>query len=198
MGTAEEPRWLDEEELQAWIALGSVLIRLPAALGAQLQRDAGISHFEYQVLSGLSMSPGRTLRMSALAVLADGSLPRLSQAVDWLEKRGWVRRTPAPADGRYTLAILTDDGWDKVVEAAPGHVEAVRSYVFDPLTKAQMRQLTAIGQRMLRAIDPDDTWPLSRRKPEAGRQSRAPSRQAPIRARHDHAPQGRAARTTRP
>ena len=157
MGTAEEPRWLDEEELEAWIALGSVLIRLPAALGAQLQRDAGISHFEYQVLSGLSMSPGRTMRMSALAVLADGSLPRLSQAVGRLEKRGWVRRTPDPADGRYTLAILTDDGWDKVVETAPGHVEAVRSYVFDPLTKAHMRQLTAIGQRMLRAIDPDDT-----------------------------------------
>jgi DNA-binding MarR family transcriptional regulator len=157
MGTADEPLWLDEEELQAWIALGSVLIKLPAALNAQLQRDAGISHFEYQVLSGLSMSPGRTLRMSTLAALTDGSLPRLSQAIGRLEKRGWVRRTPDPADGRYTLAILTDDGWDKVVETAPGHVKAVRSYVFDPLTKARMRQLTAIGQRMLRAINPDDT-----------------------------------------
>jgi DNA-binding MarR family transcriptional regulator len=150
------PRWLDQEEQQAWVALVSVLMRLPAALDAQLQRDAGISHFEYAVLSGLSMSPERTMRMSVLAAFAEGSLPRLSQVVGRLEKRGWVRRTPDPADGRYTLAILTDEGWDKVVDTAPGHVEAVRSYVFDPLTNAQIRQLTTIGHRILRRIDPED------------------------------------------
>jgi DNA-binding MarR family transcriptional regulator len=134
----------------AWIALGSVLIRLPTALDVQLLRDAGISHFEYGVLSSLSDSPGRTLRMSELAVLAEGSLPRLSQVVGRLEKRGWVRRTPDPADGRYNLAVLTDDGWDKVVQTAPGHLETVRALVFDPLTKAQVRQLTDIGRSIMR------------------------------------------------
>jgi DNA-binding MarR family transcriptional regulator len=151
------PRWLDDEERRAWLALASVLMRLPAALDAQLQRDAGISHFEYQVLAGLSMSPERTMRMSALAAFAEGSLARLSQVVGRLEKRGWVHRTPDPADGRYTLAILTEDGWAKVVATAPGHVEAVRNYVFDPLSKAQIRQLTSVGRRILKAIDPDDT-----------------------------------------
>ena len=110
-----EPRWLNAEEQQIWIALASVLIRLPGALDAQLQRDAGLSHFEYQVLSGLSMSPERTLRMSQLAAFAEGSLPRLSQVVARLERRGWVRRKPDPTDGRYTLAILTNEGWTKVV-----------------------------------------------------------------------------------
>jgi DNA-binding MarR family transcriptional regulator len=152
-----QPRWLDDEEQQAWLALASVLMRLPAALDAQLQRDAGISHFEYQVLAGLSMSPERTMRMSALAAFAEGSLARLSQVVGRLEKRGWVRRTPDPTDGRYTLAILTDDGWAKVVDTAPGHVEAVRGYVFEPLTRAQIRQLTGIGRRIMQAINPDDT-----------------------------------------
>jgi len=153
---AVEPRWLNGEEHRAWYALGSVLIRLPTALDAQLQRDAGISHFEYMVLAALSEAPDRTLRMSELAVLAEGSLSRLSQVVSRLEKRGWVRRRPDPTDGRYTLAVLTDDGWDKVVATAPGHVEAVRALVFDPLTKAQIRQLTDIGQRIMRAVDPDD------------------------------------------
>jgi len=134
----------------------SMLIRVPAALDAQLQRDAGMSHFEYQVLAGLSEAPSRTLRMSTLAMLAEGSLPRLSQAVSRLERRGWVRRTPDPADGRYTLAILTDDGWAKVSETAPGHVEEVRRLLFDPLTKAQSRQLREIGRRIMTAIDPDD------------------------------------------
>ena len=151
---ADEPRWLDAEERAAWLALMSVLIKLPAALDAQLQRDCGLSHFEYTVLAGLSESPGRSLRMSVLAALADGSLPRLSQVIGRLERRGLVRRTPDPEDGRFTLAVLTDDGLATVVEAAPGHVEMVRSLVFDPLTKPQPRQLRDICTRVMRAIDP--------------------------------------------
>jgi DNA-binding MarR family transcriptional regulator len=154
METSVEPRWLTSEERRAWLALGSVLFRLPAALDVQL-READLSLFEYGVLVGLSEAPDRTLRMSDLAILAEGSLSRLSQVVGRLEKREWVRRTPDPTDGRATLAILTDAGWEKVVRTAPGHVEAVRNLVFDVLTKAQVSQLTNIGQRIMRAIDPD-------------------------------------------
>jgi DNA-binding MarR family transcriptional regulator len=156
MGTPQETRWLDAEESQAWRALAHALIRLPAALDAQLRRDAGISHFEYQVLALLSEAPDRTLRMSTLATQAEGSLPRLSQVVVRLEQRGWMRRTPDPADGRYTLATLTDKGQAKVTEAAPGHVQEVRRLVLDPLTKTQTRQLHEISRRIMRAIDPDD------------------------------------------
>jgi DNA-binding MarR family transcriptional regulator len=159
MDTPQEARWLTEDEMRTWLALVSLLIRLPAALDRQLQRDAGISHFEYQVLAGLSMSPERSMRMSDLAQFSDGSLSRLSHVVGRLEKRGWVRRTPDPDDGRYTLAILTGDGWDKVVATAPGHVEAVRSYVIEPLTRTQTRHLRDIGLRIVRAIDPGDTCP---------------------------------------
>src|SRR5690348_8097922 len=157
MDAPQEPCWLDAEETQAWRALARTLVRLPAALDAQLRRDAGISHFEYQVLALLSEAPGRTLRMSELAMGAGSSLPRLSQVVARLEQRSWVRRTPDPADGRYTLAILTDQGWEKVVATAPGHVEAVRGFVFDPLTKAQQRQLRDIGRRIMRAVDPTES-----------------------------------------
>lgn len=150
-----EPRWLSAEELQAWMTLVGVIMRLQPALDAQLRRDAGLSYFEYQVLAGLSEAPERTLRMSELAVLAEGSLSRLSMVVSRLEKYGWVRRTPDPDDGRYTLAILTGQGWDKVLASAPGHVEEARRLVIDPLTKAQVQQLTNIGQRILRGVDPD-------------------------------------------
>ncbi len=162
MEDPQEPRWLDAEEQHAWLAFASTLVRLPAALDAQMQRDAGISHYEYFVLAGLSMAAGRTLRMSDLAEFTQGTLPRLSNVVARLEKRGWVRRTPDPADGRYTLAILTEQGWAKVAESAPGHVEEVRRLVFDPLTKAQQRQLQQISRRILRAIDPDNCSPEDR------------------------------------
>jgi len=90
-----------------------------------------------------------------LATQAGGSLPRLSQVVARLEQRGWVRRTPDPADGRYTLATLTGQGQAKVTQAAPGHAQEVRRLVLDPLTKTQLRQLREISRRIVRAIDLD-------------------------------------------
>jgi DNA-binding MarR family transcriptional regulator len=137
-----EPRWLSADEQAAWRQLVHLLFRLPSALDAELQRDAGISSFEYMVLSGLSEAENRTLRMSDLAVMAAGSLSRLSHVVSRLEKRGWVRREPCPGDGRFVNAVLTDDGWDKVVATAPSHVESVRRLVVDVLSA---RDLSALG-----------------------------------------------------
>lgn len=117
MDTVDEPRWLDDEEYQAWVAFSIALIRLPVALDAQLQRDAGLSRFEYETMAGLSMADERTMRLSELATIVEGSLPRLSQVVTRLEKHGWVRRDTDPTDGRYTVATLTDEGYDKVVAA---------------------------------------------------------------------------------
>ncbi|MBV9379711.1 MAG: MarR family transcriptional regulator [Streptosporangiaceae bacterium] len=124
----------------------ALLFRLPAALDAQLQRDAGISHFEYMVLASLSEAGDRTLRMSDLAAMASGSLSRLSHVVSRLEARGWVRREPCPSDGRYTYAILTDAGFRKLAAIAPGHVEAVRALVIDALNARQLRQLGDISE----------------------------------------------------
>jgi DNA-binding MarR family transcriptional regulator len=132
---------------------------LPDVLDAQLQRDAGISHFEYSVMAMLSMSPERTMRMSEVGALANGALPRLSRTVDRLEKRGWVARRPDPQDGRSTLAVLTEAGWEKVVATAPGHVAEVRRVVFDPLTKTQVRQLHEIASRIRRVVHPDGCPP---------------------------------------
>lgn len=141
MATSEGPRWFDAGERSSWLALIGVVARLGPALDAQLRRAAGVTFFEYTVLAVLSEAPDHMLRMSELAALAEGSLSRLSQAVARMEATGWVRRMPDPEDGRYTLAILTDDGMGKVAASAPEHVEEVRRLVFDPLAKAQTRQL---------------------------------------------------------
>ncbi|MXG90209.1 MarR family transcriptional regulator [Nocardioides sp. YIM 123512] len=152
----DAPQWLAPDEQESWLALVSLLVRLESALDTQMRADAGITHFEYGVLSALSETEGRTMRLSDLAVMAEGSLSRLSNVVTRMEKRGLVRRHPDPDDGRYTLATLTDAGWDLVVAAAPGHVREVRRLVFDPLTRTQVGQLTSIARRIVRTIDPAD------------------------------------------
>ncbi len=148
-----QTRWLDDEEREAWLAFVGVLLRLGPALDSQMVRDAGLTHFDYQVLAMLSMAEDRRLRMSELAAQTNASLSRLSHVVKKLEARGWIERTPDPESRRTTIASLTADGWDAVVEAAPGHVEAVRQLVFDGLDRRQVAQLTAIATRMRANID---------------------------------------------
>ena len=141
------------------MALAWVMFKLPGAFDAQLQRDSGISFFEYQVLSALSMAPSRRTRMSDLAEFVNGSLSRLSNVVKRLEDRGWVSRGPCRENARFIEATLTDAGFAVVEQAAPGHVEAVRQYVFDALRPEQVAQLCDIGRHIVSQVDPHHTWP---------------------------------------
>lgn len=148
----QDARWLGPTEMEAWLQVALMLSHLPAELDAQLTRDSELTHFEYEVLSVLSDADDRRLRMSTLAVLANGSLSRLSHVVKRLEKRGWVGRSPCPEDRRATYAHLTDSGYDKVVDAAPGYVENVRSLVVDKLSEEQLMQLIGIGRSLNEAV----------------------------------------------
>ncbi len=143
-----EPQWLSAEEKDAWKALLMLVLQLPGTLDGQLQRDSNLTLFEYVTLSALSMAPEFTLRMSELARLSNGSPSRLSNVVKRFEHRGWVHREPDPCNGRCTVATLTPAGYDVVLAAAPGHVEAVRRYVIEPLTANQIRTVTAVGRRI--------------------------------------------------
>jgi len=147
---------LDPEDLETWTALATLLEWLPVALDANLQRAAGLTHFEYGVLYALATAPDETLRMSVLAGYARSSLTRLSRAVTRLEGRGWVRRSPDPTDGRFTLATLTAAGATVATEASPAHVDLVRRVVLDPLTRGQARALGEAGRRIAAAISAED------------------------------------------
>jgi DNA-binding MarR family transcriptional regulator len=150
-----DPPWLDTGELAAWVRLAAVVELLPGTLDSQLQRDAGLSHFEYFVLAMLSEAPERKLRMTALARRTNATLPRLSHVVRRLEARGLVERFPCAEDGRATNARLTEAGWAKVVDTAPGHAANVRAHVVDALTAEQVDQLAEICEAILGRLDPD-------------------------------------------
>lgn len=151
----DEPEWLSEDETRAWLALAAVMLTLPAALDAQLQRDSEMTFYEYVVLAALSNAPDRSLRLSDLAALTAGSLSRLSQVITRMEKRSWVARRTDPGDGRYTIADLTEAGLAAVVAAAPGHVANVRRLVFDPLSATQVGQLRSVNRRIRDGIAPE-------------------------------------------
>ncbi|MDF2829699.1 MAG: MarR family transcriptional regulator [Mycobacterium sp.] len=140
--------WLSADEKEAWTGLISLLLLMPGRLEAPLRDESGLTLFEYLVLSHVSDAPQRRIRMSELAFLANGSLSRLSNVVTRLEKRGAMSRQPDPDDGRYTLAVLTDAGFEMVRAAAPVHVRAVRELVLDPLSVADQQALVRIAAKL--------------------------------------------------
>jgi DNA-binding MarR family transcriptional regulator len=145
--------WLTGEQLESWLAVVRLMIWLPWSIDQQLQRDSGLTMVEYQVLAMLSESANRTRRMSLLAAAANVSMSHLSRIVNRLEHRGLVKREPDPTDGRFTNAILTDRGFQTLVDAAPGHVAHVRSLVIDVLSPEQLRRLGRDADRILSRID---------------------------------------------
>lgn len=146
--------WLDESQLDAWKSLMGMLTMLPAALDAQLKRDAGLNTFEYHVLVQLAETPDRRLPMSALACAAQGSPSRLSHAVRRLENSGWVERVTSSEERHRVDARLTDLGWNKLVDTAPGHVREARRLVVDALSPDQLTVLGEAARTVLAAIDP--------------------------------------------
>lgn len=150
-----EPRWLTDDEREAWLRLMAVTMLLPGRLETQLKRDAGLSHFEYYVLAMISESTEHSLALSELAARTNSSLSRLSHVIARLEVQGLLTRCASPSDGRTSIAQLTEAGWAKVVGSAPGHVEEVRSVVFDSLTPGQVSQLSEICGSLLGTLDPD-------------------------------------------
>jgi len=150
MGT----RWLDDDEIAAWVRFIAVVERLPAALDSQLRRDEELTHFEYFVMAMLSEAPELTLRMSRLAARTNATLPRLSHVVSRMEARGLVERSPCPGDRRASNVRLTETGHAAIVAAAPGHVQTVRQLVIDALTPEQIGQLADISSAILGRLDP--------------------------------------------
>ncbi len=142
-------RWLNREEQRTWRAFLAASQLLFDRLERQLQRDAGMPHGYYEILVNLSEAPNRMMRMSDLAEQSMGSRSRLTHAVDRLEEIGWLERVECPEDKRGAFARLTDKGFAVLEKAAHGHVEAVRTYLFDQLSGQQVEQLRDISEAVL-------------------------------------------------
>ena len=146
-------RWLSTDEQRAWRAFLTADRMLFDAIEAQLARDSGLPHPYYEILVRLSEAPERSLRMSELADRSQSSRSRLSHAVARLQEKGWVQRRDCPTDRRGQIAVLTDEGFEALAAAAPGHVECVRSSLFDPLTEEQVSALRQISEAVIRHLE---------------------------------------------
>ncbi|WP_043502876.1 MarR family winged helix-turn-helix transcriptional regulator [Georgenia sp. SUBG003] len=148
------PRWLDADQQRAWRRYLRGSASLQEVINHDLEQSAGLSLSEYEVLVRLSEAEGRTLRMSALADELVHSRSRLTHTIRRMEAAGLVERTTCTEDRRGVNATLTDKGYARLEEAAPGHVESVRARMVDRLTPEQLGQL---GEIMAVFIEGDES-----------------------------------------
>ncbi|MFF5373047.1 MarR family winged helix-turn-helix transcriptional regulator [Streptomyces sp. NPDC013187] len=148
-------RWLSPDEQRAWRAYIAASLLLEDAIDRQLQQDASMPHLYYSILSVLSESPERRLRMTDLAERLKITRSRLTYAVTRLEKDGMLRREACRYDKRGSVAALTDEGFAVLVRAAPGHVATVRSALFDRLSEEQVGQLEEISAAIVQGLQED-------------------------------------------
>jgi DNA-binding MarR family transcriptional regulator len=139
--------WLSDEQQRVWRGYLAMVNRLTAAMNRQLQHDCGISLSDYDVL--VQLSERGPLRMYELADALAWEQSRLSHQLRRMRDRGLVSRHGSDDDRRGATVELTSAGRDALRAAAPGHVELVRSVVFDPMSAAQLRALRSLTETVL-------------------------------------------------
>ncbi|GAT10768.1 transcriptional regulator [Mycolicibacterium novocastrense] len=84
------------------------LLRRLIALETPVLAEHDVSMWGYSVLSALDESPVRTQAALAEAIGADKT--RIIPTLDELQERGYIERSPDPADRRVRLLAITETG----------------------------------------------------------------------------------------
>ena len=125
-------------------AIGRMMLVLPRALNADLEREQRMTASEYNVLRHLSESRSGSMRMSELAQACDMSLSGMTRLAAKLESQGYLERLKCPDDLRGWNAVLTERGLARLREAWPTHLASVRRHIFDHLDGLDLAKLAAV------------------------------------------------------
>ena len=128
--------WLTDEQQQIWRSYLAMVGRLQTAMHRQLQQDCELSLSDYDVL--VALSERGPLRINELGEALAWEQSRLSHQLRRMRGRGLIVRNGSDDDRRGATVELSDSGRTALELAAPGHVELVRSAMFDGMSAAQL------------------------------------------------------------
>ena len=148
-----EVRWLTAREQHLWRGWLKLNAELASTLQRELQKDAGLSMPDYEVLVHLTDNPEGRVRVTELAGLLQWERSRVSHHIKRMERRGLVERAQCSEDGRGAFIVITPKGRAAIEEAAPGHVMAVRRLMFDALSEEEKVALAAVIDKLLARSD---------------------------------------------
>ncbi len=139
---------LDPDQMAAWQGLRRVHDVLVRRIGAEIERQHGMTLTEYEVLRCLAEAQGRRLPLGSLAEAVQLTPSGITRLVDRLERRGLLQRRPDGDDGRRWHAALTGAGQTAVRAADRTHSQAVRSAFVDRVGREGSATLLRIWSRL--------------------------------------------------
>lgn len=156
---------LTVEEEAAWRALARAVLVVPRVLDAEMLESQGLNITEYNVLMNLSEAPDHSLRMRELANFVSITVSGLTRVVERLSRQGLVERVRAESDGRGQVAVLTPAGLERLRQAWPSHLAAVRRHVIDHLGDLD---LVSLAEALANIASAEVGPPVRRTAPRRG------------------------------
>ena len=127
------------------------LVRTGQALLGEIERSiwltAGIPHPAGTALAVID-GAGEPLTPSQVSDRVLVASATMTATLDLLERRGWIRRIPNPADRRSVLIEITPDGRATADQLLPG-IRAVEKSILSALTPAERAQLLHMLAKIL-------------------------------------------------
>ncbi|MDY6995304.1 MAG: MarR family winged helix-turn-helix transcriptional regulator [Actinomycetota bacterium] len=143
--------WLTDEQQRIWRNYLAMSSRLHTAMHRQLQADCELSLSDYDVL--VALSEHGPMRINELGEHLAWEQSRLSHQLRRMRGRGMIDRQGDADDRRGATVAITDAGLAALETAAPGHVDLVRSVVFDGLAPGELAALDTAIETVLRRLD---------------------------------------------
>lgn len=76
----------------------------------------------------------------------------MTNRIDRLEKAGFVERRKNPDDRRGVIVALTNDGFDKITQLIPKHVENEQR-ILTAMTSDELQQLNKLTEKLLASLE---------------------------------------------
>lgn len=131
----------DDAATRSWLSVVRAY-HLCSELIAQRLAAVGVKTSEHEILVNLRRQPG--LSQQALAARCFTAKSHISGLLGDLEARGWIHRSPDPADGRVKRLSLTEAGAEVAERTA-----AVQAEVVQLMTQGvPLAELQQVGRSM--------------------------------------------------
>ena len=144
-----EPRAASQTpEVQAWAKVLRAHAALTRRFSADLQATHGLTLNAYEVLLHLAHAPERRMRRVDLAGSVLLTASGITRLLDGLERAGYVDRAADENDARVTYAVLTDEGYEKLRDAAPTHVGGIRELFGERFSRDELETLAELLDRL--------------------------------------------------
>lgn len=150
--TPDQPADARTETIGLFMA---VHCRLTAKIGEVLAGH-DLSNVDFDVMQQLACSPGRALRMTALAGQVHLSTSGITRVVDRLDRAGLVTRQACVGDRRVWNAVLTNKGERRVRALRPEVQAAVDRWFTGQLEPAQLDAVLDALRTVYAAMEGED------------------------------------------